>query len=394
MQVLWTAHHSRNLWGGSPLKIVEDLNRRHVPPPGAALRHRSTHTPTWCASALHGDVHQGTGLLNNPLYNGLHIWGRARWEKHPDTKKKTRVLRDRKDWIITSAPHLKIIDDALWARVKARQAVIHNESAGVRAALKLRATMSTGRGPKYLFSSLLICAQCGHKFIIVDPRHYGCSGWQYRGQSVCSNTIKGLRAIVESVLLAAIQRDLFTEEGFMVFKQEVARLLAKRRHTQILDRERLHAKLAEVEREIGYIMKAIKVGILTVSTKAELEKAEAERGRLLSQLEARPAKADNVTTMMPDLKKRFKTLVGNLAATPHDHVAKAREALKSLLGNTIALHPCADGAGRYLTAEVTGDYQGLLRLAINKNKAGGGQPIQPSLAPFLRFEIQGVALAA
>jgi len=25
---------------------------------------------------------------------------------------------------------------------------------------------------------------------------------------------------------------------------------------------------------------------------------------------------------------------------------------------------------------------------------GGGQPIQPSLAPLLRFEIQGVALAA
>ncbi len=120
-------------------------------------------------------------------------------------------------------------------------------------------------------------------------------------------------------------------------------------------------------------MKAIKAGILTVSTKAELEKAEAERGRLLSQLQASTAKSDNLTTMLPNLKERFKTLVGNLAATPHDHVAKAREALKSLLGKTIALHPCADGAGRYLTAEVTGDYEGLLRLAIGKNKAGGGQ---------------------
>ncbi len=96
-------------------------------------------------------------------------------------------------------------------------------------------------------------------------------------------------------------------------------------------------------------MKAIKAGILTVSTKAELEKAEAERGRLLSQLQASTAKADNLTTMLPNLKERFKTLVGNLAATPHDHVAKAREALKSR------------------------DYEGLLRLAIGKNKAGGGQ---------------------
>ena len=48
----------------------------------------------------------------------------------------------------------------------------------------------------------------------------------------------------------------------------------------------------------------------------------------------------------------------------------------------------------YLTAEVTGDYEGLLLLAIGKNKAGGGQGIQPSLVPLLLFEIQGVALIA
>lgn len=178
---------------------------------------------------------------------------------------------------------------------------------------------------------------------------------------------------MEAVLLAAIQRDLFTDEGFMFFEQEVARLLAERRSAQIPDRERLYAKLAEVEREIASIMKAIKAGVLTVSTKAELEKAEAERGRLLSQLQACTSKVDNVTTMLPDLKERFKTLVGNLAATPHHHVAKTREALKSLLGKTIGLHPCADGAGRYLTAEVTEDYEGLLRLAVGKNKVGGGQ---------------------
>ncbi|MBC7840014.1 MAG: hypothetical protein H7Y39_15465 [Nitrospiraceae bacterium] len=229
---------------------------------------------------------------------------------------------------------------------------------------------------------------------IVDPRRYGCGGWQYRGQSVCSNTIKVSRAIVESVLLAAIQRDLFTEEGFMVFKQEVARLLAEHRRTQIPGRERLHSKLAEVEREIAHIMKAIKVGILTVSTKEELEKAEAERGQLLSQLHASTAKADNVTTMLPNLKESFKTLVDNLAATPHDHVAKARDALKSLLGKTIALHPCADGAGRYLTAEVTGDYGGLLRLAIGKNKAGGGQGSPDLFTPTIRVSMKPEAKRA
>ena len=54
-------------------------------------------------------------------------------------------------------------------------------------------------------------------------------------------------------------------------------------------------------------------------------------------------------------------------------VDRARGLLRVLLGKEIVLHPPADGAGRYLTAEVSGDYAGLLRLTMNKNKFGGGQ---------------------
>jgi len=75
-------------------------------------------------------------------------------------------------------------------------------------------------------------------------------------------------------------------------------------------------------------------------------------------------------------------------------VGKAREVLKSLLRAPITLHPCADGAERYLMAEVSGNYEGLLRLALSENKAGGGQPLRPSLMPALPFKIEGIALAA
>ena len=45
------------------------------------------------------------------------------------------------------------------------------------------------------------------------------------------------------------------------------------------------------------------------------------------------------------------------------------------MGEEIVLHPTADGKDRYLTAEVSGDYAGLLRLVTGKNKFGGGQGI-------------------
>ena len=209
--------------------------------------------------------------------------------------------------------------------------------------------------------------------MIVDPKRYGCSGWLYRGASVCTNTIKVARKIVESVLLASIQRDLFTEEGFAVFKQEVARLLAERRRAQAPDNERGRRRLEQVEGEIANILTAIRQGILTPSTKAELHKAEAERDRLQGLLQARAAKTDGLVLALPNLEERFRTLVGNLAAIPHEHVDRARATLKSLLGAQIALHPSADGTERFLVAEVSGSYAGLLQLAVGKNKVGGGQ---------------------
>ena len=83
-------------------------------------------------------------------------------------------------------------------------------------------------------------------------------------------------------------------------------------------------------------------------------------------IQERTVKADKVITMLSNLKERFKMLEGNLPATPHHHVAKARGALKNLLGARSRSIRVADGVERYLTAEVSGDYAGLRRLALGK----------------------------
>ena len=70
---------------------------------------------------------------------------------------------------------------------------------------------------------------------------------------------------------------------------------------------------------------------------------------------------------------RFKALIDDLANVTQLQVDKARGLLRELLGKEFVLHPTADGSARYLVAEVSGDYAGLLRLAVGKNKFGGGQ---------------------
>lgn len=359
--------------GMSPMKIVEELNRQGVPPPGTFYKRRSSKPPTWCASALYGNVKHGLGMLNNRLYKGELTWGRSRWEKDPDTKRKQRFLCEEQDWIRHPVEHLRIVDDELWARVKQRQQDIHQASAAIRTALSLSPTTSTGRGPKYLFSSLLVCAKCQHKFIIVDPRHYGCGGWKYRGLSVCTNTIKVSRAVVESVLLEAIRHDLFSAEHQAVFTQEATRLLSEHRRAQKPDHQQAAKRLQDVEQEIANIMTAIKAGIVTPSTKAALEQAEAERDALLQSVQGQHKQVAKVAAFLPNAIRRFKALLGDLENVTQLQVDKARGLLRVMLGSAITLHPCADGAERYLTAEVTGDYGGLLRLATGQNKGGGGQ---------------------
>jgi hypothetical protein len=181
------------------------------------------------------------------------------------------------------------------------------------------------------------------------------------------------RKLVEGLLLDAIQRDLFTEEGQALFKQETAKLLVEHRRAQKPDLRQANARLQEVEREIANLLAAIKQGILTPTTKRELEKAEAERTKLLQTVQGEQKNVAKVAAFLPTAIGRFKALIDDLANVTQLQVDRARGLLRVLLGKEIVLHPTADGSARYLTAEVSGDYAGLLRLVMGQNKFGGGQ---------------------
>ena len=98
--------------------------------------------------------------------------------------------------------------------------------------------------------------------------------------------------------------------------------------------------------------------------------------------------------MLPDLVGKLHALVKNLVGATQHEVHQARGILKELVGEQIVLHPAADGVERYLTAELAGDYAGLVRLVRGQNNGGGGQASSPSLTDPWGVDIQGVALVA
>ena len=107
------------------------------------------------------------------------------------------------------------------------------------------------------------------------------------------------------------------------------------------------------------VLKAIKAGIWTGTTKSELEILEAEKARLLAQQPTRSA-PPAVEVLLPRLEEQFRAAVENLAQLHEGRIAEARQGLRLLLGGQpITLHPTADGG---LEAEMTGDYAGMVRL--------------------------------
>jgi site-specific DNA recombinase len=358
--------------GQGPRWIAGELNRLGVPGPAATWKRKkqTAHSGTWSASALHGDPKVFTGLLHNPLYIGLPVWNRRRWVRDPETKRKTPTLRPKSEWIEKERPELRIVPQALWDRVQARQ----------RAQAQVQ--VHSGRPPKYLLSGLLKCGQCGANYVVQDYYRYGCAGRLYRGLAVCTNEICVARTLVETKVLAGLKTDLFTPDAFALFTRETTRLLKAHQRQQRPEGRQAQKQLAAVEREIANIMTAIKVGILTPTTKAELERAEAERARLQARLKAGPTTGVTVLSVLPQAEARYRRVVETLAAPPARHVEQARQQIKDLVGE-IKLVPTAEG---YLEAEMAGRYAGLLKLAVGASfgatlKNVVGEPPQPSFSP-------------
>jgi DNA invertase Pin-like site-specific DNA recombinase len=142
--------------GGSLKTIARTLNQDAVP----AIRPRAgKQYATWCPTAVRE-------MLRRELYVGRIVWNQSRFVKQPGTNKRVRRERPRSEWKIFEQPELRIIDDALWARVQSRLAFTA-EAYGKwsRPGLQHRAVTS-----KHLLTGFLKCGVCGASMVIVSGR--------------------------------------------------------------------------------------------------------------------------------------------------------------------------------------------------------------------------------
>ena len=106
--------------GKSPRLICVDLNQEGL---------LNSKGKPWSSTSIIGSRHTKTGMLNNEIYIGRMIWGKRQYIKHPDTGKKVGRNSPIEEQVVYELPELRIIDQALWDKVKAKQIELAKNSA-------------------------------------------------------------------------------------------------------------------------------------------------------------------------------------------------------------------------------------------------------------------------
>jgi site-specific DNA recombinase len=156
----------------SPREIAVGLTRDGVPTP------RLRGGDVWGHQAFLGGG--DGGIISNRLYIGESIWGKQFVVADPDTGSKSKRTRPKGDWIVTAAPHLRIIDQQVWdaaQRLRTNRATRHGPGG-----LTIRPTLVRNR--EHLLSGLLRCGTCNGKMIFANvsrgKRYVRCAAAQMK----------------------------------------------------------------------------------------------------------------------------------------------------------------------------------------------------------------------
>jgi predicted HAD superfamily Cof-like phosphohydrolase len=170
-----------------------------------------------------------SGILANEKYRGVHIWNRTKTVCNPRTHRKEQRTRPETEWERVEVPEWSIVSEALWNAAvelkQKRQCTNWRKTGGLN---------RTAESRRYIFSDVMICAECGGKFNVVGGKgpsaRYGCIG--HRSRATCRNKLTISRQMLESYLLHVLSlnvQDLeFREYLFMEFRVQLTRARKQR----------------------------------------------------------------------------------------------------------------------------------------------------------------------
>ena len=336
--------------GASARHIARDLNAEGVPGPGGR---------PWGDTTIRGQAARGTGLLNNTLYIGQLSWNRCSYVKDPHTGKRVARVNPQDEREEVAIPELRIIDQELWDRAKARQ----QASSFTMGRDETGNALNRAHRRQFLLSGLLTCGCCGGGYTVMAKDRYGCA--THRGKGTCVNGTTIQRQRIEARILGGLKERLLTPdlvaEFIRAFEAELATLQRESANTE----RQLERELAEVSRKLDGVVRAIEDGTWSDTLRQRLNELEARK----AELTARRAQAANpapTVRLHPNAAEVYRAKVARLEESLNapEIRMEAAEALRSLISR-IVLTPDAS-APDGVAAELHGDLATILRLAADR----------------------------
>ena len=332
--------------GQSARQIAKALNAEGIPGPG---------NRPWIDTTIRGQADRGTGILNNSLYVGRLEWNRCSYVKNPSTGRRVARINAANEREVVAVPELRIVDDELWAAVKARQQSVGFEMGRDEAGQAL----NRAHRRQFLLSGLLTCGCCGGGYTIVGKDRYGCA--TRRGRGTCDNGQTITRQHIEARVLGALRSDLLTPERVDEYVRAFAEAWAELEREAGARRAQVERSLAEAERGLQGMVRAVEGGSWSEAIKTRLHDLENRKAQLKADLAALDAPAP--VRLHPNAAAMYARQIAELQAALNadDIRAEATDALRLLIERVVLTpDPTApDG----LAAELRGDLAEILALA-------------------------------
>ncbi|HTC50738.1 MAG TPA: recombinase family protein [Steroidobacteraceae bacterium] len=319
--------------GHSPKRIAAKLNEEGIPSPGAMWNRTDTGSHgkrrgKWVASAIHGDTRRGYGILNNERYIGRTVWGRLQWKRSAaDSNRRTAIpVSDATQHVVSTDERLRIVPQALWDKAKARQQTARESGIGRRFGEK-------GRHAGTLLSGLLVCADCGSRFIAGDARCYQCSTRTYGGISACDNVLRVNRVRAEAAITDYLETDLLSPAAIEAAKAGYADEIARqRRALNNVNAINCIDERKAIDAQESQLRGLLKSGALSADVaNAAMNALDMKRRKL-----TKPAKLDTAGAFREfQLQvERYRSAIGNLGKlmSDSDRVLEARTLVQQMLG--------------------------------------------------------------
>jgi site-specific DNA recombinase len=314
-------------------RIAKHLNTQG----SVAPRAQQGRPKAWAPSSVHE-------ALYRELYRGRIVWNQTK--KRDKWGRQQQHARPQAEWLTVAAPHLRIVEEELWAAAHARLTEAREKY------LRTTGGHLFGRPrdveSKYLLTGFARCGACGGAVAIRTQAHgrrrmpfYACTSFVKRGACVCQNRARVSMAAMDDAVLDALAEEILQPSIVEAAIQRAVDQLAPGARKQ--EAARLRAELTIVERSIANLTDALAAGGQLSSLISRLKTEEQRK----VDLEAQIATAEHLAAVIDisAIRVKLEARLTDWRGLLRQQVAQSRPMLRKILDGPLTVTPLADGQG-------------------------------------------------